>query len=94
MKIYSSLSELLLDYREFYGLQQLDIAAMVDVDVRTVIRWEKGESLIKSEKEKYFVEKLNIPHQVIRNLNAYKPLEIYYDIECHVRQFFDHFNIF
>lgn len=80
MKKYSTLAELLIDYREFHKLSQLDLAAKLDVDARTVIRWEKNESLIKLDKEKFFVKNLGIPHQVIRNLNTEKPIPIYFDL--------------
>ncbi len=81
MKKYSTLAELLIDYRSHNNLSQLDLAAMLDVDNRTVLRWEKNESLIKSEKEKDFVDILGIPHQVIRNLNTDKPISIYFDLK-------------
>ena len=81
MKKYSTLAELLIDYRSHNNLSQLDMASQLDVDIRTVLRWEKNESLIKSEKEKDFVESLGIPHQVIRNLNTDKPISIYFDIK-------------
>ncbi len=81
MKKYSTLAELLIDYRSHNNLSQLDMASMLDVDIRTVLRWEKNESLIKSEKEKDFVENLGIPHQVIRNLNTDKPISIYFDLK-------------
>jgi len=79
MKKYLSLAELLLEYRNYHNLSQLDLAAKLDVDVRTVIRWEKNESLVNQEKEKDFVENLGIPHQVIRNLNTEYPIPIYFD---------------
>ena len=81
MKKYNSLSELLIDYRQFYGMSQSDLAAKMDVDARTVLRWEKDETLIKPDKEKDVVEILNIPHQVIRNLNSDNPISTYYDIK-------------
>lgn len=84
MKKYSSLADLIVDYREYHNLTQLDLASMLDVDVRTVLRWEKNESLIKVEKEKLFTEELCIPHQVMRNLNTDKPISIYYDIHRRV----------
>jgi transcriptional regulator with XRE-family HTH domain len=80
MKKYLSIAELLNDYRTYYQISQIDLAAMLDVDVRTIIRWEKNESLINQEKEKSIVEILGIPHQVIRNLNTEKPIPIYFDL--------------
>ena len=79
MKKYNSLGELLIDFRIHRNMSQLDFAALLDVDARTVIRWEKNESLIKVEKEKILIENLGIPHQVIRNLNTDKPIAIYFD---------------
>jgi transcriptional regulator with XRE-family HTH domain len=80
MKKYSSIAELLTDYRAYHQLSQIDFAALLDIDVRTVIRWEKNESLINQEKEKSIVEILGIPHQVIRNLNTENPIPIYFDL--------------
>lgn len=79
MKKYESLGELLIDYRAINNLSQLDLASLLEVDTRTISRWEKNETLIKSEKEKELVEKLFIPYQVIRNLNTDNPLNIYYN---------------
>lgn len=62
-------------------VSQSDLAAMLDVDVRSVIRWEKNETLVKSDKEKDLVEQTFIPYQVIRNLNAAVPLPIFYDFK-------------
>lgn len=81
MKKYTSLGELLLDYRNHHNLTQLDMAERLHVDVRTISRWEKGDSLIKTEKEDEFVNALFIPHQVIHNLNSEHPITIFYDIE-------------
>jgi len=81
MKKYHSLGELLLDYRKHRKLTQIDFAAMLDVDVRTVIRWEKNESLIKADKEKFFIENMGVPHQVIRNLNTEQPIPVYFDFK-------------
>lgn len=80
MKKYSSVSELLIDYRQIHNLSQLDLAGLLDVDIRTVIRWEKNETLIKADKEKDAVVALNIPYQVIRNLNTEHPIPVYCDI--------------
>ena len=79
MKKYNNLGELLVDFRKHRSLSQLDFAAMMDVDARTVIRWEKNVSLIKVEKEKILTETFRIPHQVIRNLNTDKPISILFD---------------
>lgn len=79
MKRYNNLGELLIDFRKHRSLSQLDFAAMMDVDARTVIRWEKNVSLIKVEKEKILTETFRIPHQVIRNLNTDKPIAILFD---------------
>lgn len=81
MKKYTSLSELLIDYRQIHNLSQLDLAARLDVDIRTVLRWEKNETLIKTDKEKDVVLALNIPYQVIRNLNTEHPIPVYSDIK-------------
>ena len=87
MKKYSTLGELLSDYREANNLSQADLGAILDVDTRTISRWEKNETLIKPDKEKDFVEKLSIPYQVIRNLNSDYPISVYYDIKLRTYSF-------
>lgn len=79
MKKYNSLGELLLDYRILNNISQVDLAAKMNVDIRTVIRWEANETLIKSEKEEELVEETFIPYQVIRNLNASVAIPTFYD---------------
>jgi len=81
MKKYHSFGKLLADYRKFHNLSLIELAAKLDVDVRTVTRWEKDESFIKADKEKDVVEILNIPHQVVRNLNTDYPIPVYYSIK-------------
>ena len=81
MKKYNSLGDLLIDYRALNIMSQLDLASLLDVDTRTIIRWEKNETLVKPEKERDLVEKLFIPYQVIRNLNTVNPLSIFYNPE-------------
>lgn len=81
MKKYKNLGELLVDFRDQRKLTQSDFAAMLDVDPRTVLRWERNVSLIKPEKEKLLVEDFGIPHQVIRNLNSEIPIPIYFDFK-------------
>jgi transcriptional regulator with XRE-family HTH domain len=79
MKKYQTLGELLIDFRKHRNMSQFDFAALLDVDARTVIRWEKNESLIKGEKERLLTSVFGIPHQVLRNLNSDKPISIYFD---------------
>lgn len=74
-----SLGELLVDYRQLNNISQADFAAELNVDTRTVSRWEKDMTLIKSEKEEELVEKTFIPYQVIRNLNATVAIPTFYD---------------
>ena len=81
MKKYTSLGELLLDYRKQNNLSQSDLAIQLDVDVRTVLRWEKNETLLKSDKEEELVDITFIPYQVIRNLNAPVSIPTYYDLD-------------
>lgn len=79
MKKYSNLGALLIDYRDLHGVSQHDFAASLDVDVRTVQRWEKNNTLVKIEKEADLVEVTLLPHQLIRNLNAAKPIPTFFD---------------
>jgi transcriptional regulator with XRE-family HTH domain len=79
MKKYISLGELLTDYRTLNKISQADFAAKLNVDIRTIIRWEKNITLIKSEKEGELAETTFIPYQVIRNLNATIAIPTYYD---------------
>jgi transcriptional regulator with XRE-family HTH domain len=79
MKKYNSLGELLIDYRAFNNLSQTDFAFKIGVDVRTVQRWERGVTLIKSEKEEEIVLQTLLPYQLVRNLNATVPIPTFYD---------------
>lgn len=79
MKKYLSLGELLIDYRTLNKLSQSDLAASLNVDIRTVIRWEKDETLVKPDKEEELAEETFIPYQVIRNLNATITIPTNYD---------------
>jgi transcriptional regulator with XRE-family HTH domain len=79
MKKYRSLGELLIDHRKVHSLSQSDFAAGLNVDIRTVIRWEKDETLVKPDKEEELAEVTFIPYQVIRNLNATVTIPTYYD---------------
>lgn len=80
MDKFVSLPQLVVGYRNHRNFTQLDLAAILDVDVRTVIRWEKGETILKQEVEDKFVTLLRIPYQVIHNLNSTTPIPIYYDL--------------
>ena len=79
MKKYTSLGDLLIDYRKENELSQAEFASQMNVDVRTVQRWEKDETLIKPEKEKELADDTLLPYQLIRNLNATSPIPTYYD---------------
>ena len=79
MKKYTSLGELLIDYRKIDNVSQADFAANVEVDVRTVLRWEKNITLVKPDKEDAIVQETLVPHQVIRNLNSTISIPTYYD---------------
>ncbi|MGI9532540.1 helix-turn-helix domain-containing protein [Lutimonas sp.] len=79
MKQYLSIGELLIDYRQEHTLSQLDLSSLINVDIRTIQRWEKDITLIKPDKEKEIVEETLLPYQLIRNLNAAVPIPTYYD---------------
>ncbi|GAL65456.1 hypothetical protein [Jejuia pallidilutea] len=81
MKRYNSIGDLFLDYRAFYQLSQLNLASSLNVDLRTLQRWEKNETLIKSEKEETIVLETLMPYQLIHNLNAAVPIPTYYDFK-------------
>ena len=78
MKRYYSIGELFSDYREFYSLSQTDFAGIIKVDLRTVQRWEKNLTLVKSEKEEEIVLATLMPYQLIHNLNATIPIPTLY----------------
>ena len=79
MKRYESIGELLIDYRAFNNLSQTDFADLIKVDTRTIQRWEKGQTLVKSEKEEEIVVKTQLPYQLVRNLNAAVVIPTFYD---------------
>lgn len=81
MKKYTSLGELIKDYREVYGISQADLAIKVGADIRTIQRWEKDETNIKLEKELDFVRATLLPYQLVRNLNAQDAIATYYDFK-------------
>ncbi len=77
--IYTSIGQILLDYRKINNVSQLDLAAQFEVDVRTIIRWEKNETLLKPNLEEQMVDITFIPYQVIRNLNAPVSIPTFYN---------------
>lgn len=81
MKRYTSIGDLLKDYRKREKLSQSDFASMFDVDIRSIIRWEKNETLLNNEKEQEISSVTFIPYQVIRNLNTASPIPIFYDFD-------------
>jgi transcriptional regulator with XRE-family HTH domain len=81
MKKYHSIGELLLDYRTFNSISQAEMALLLNVDARSISRWENAEALVRTDKEEALVKKLNIPHQVVHNLNSEHPIPIFYDLK-------------
>lgn len=81
MTRYNSIGELFTDYREFNDLSQSDFATILNVDLRTVQRWEKNLTLIKSDKEEDIVLATLMPYQLIHNLNAAVPIPIFYNFK-------------
>ena len=79
MKRYESIGELLIDYRAINNLSQTDFADKLNVDTRTVQRWEKGQTLVKSDKEEEIVVETLLPYQLVRNLNAAVVIPTFYD---------------
>jgi len=81
MKKFTSLGDLLKTYRIREGISQTDLAAKFDVDVRSIIRWEKNETLLNNEKEEQMAVITFIPYQVIRNLNTTSAIPTFYDFD-------------
>lgn len=79
MKRYESIGELLIDYRGFNNLSQVEFADLLNVDTRTIQRWESGRTLVKSEKEEEIVVNTLLPYQLVRNLNAVVVIPTFYD---------------
>ena len=48
MKKYTSLGDLIIGFRDLNNISQADLAGKFDVDIRTIIRWEKNETLLKN----------------------------------------------
>ena len=67
MKRYNSIGELLIDYREINNISQVEFAEKMNVDAGTVQRWERGETLVKSDKEEEIVVNTFLPYQLMRN---------------------------
>lgn len=80
MKKYYTIGTLFIDYREFHDLSQNELADLLGVDLRTIQRWEKDLTLIKSEKEEDIVLNTLMPYQLIHNLNAAVPIPTFYDL--------------
>ena len=81
MKKYNSLGHILKDYRVYHNMSQAELASDLDVDIRSVIRWEKNETLLNSDKEQALAKTTFIPYQVIRNLNTINPIATFYDFD-------------
>ncbi len=81
MKKYKSIGELLSDFRKIYDISQADFAAKINVDPRTIQRWENGSTLINMEKENDVVNATYLPYQLLRNLNTNNPIPTFYDFD-------------
>ena len=81
MKLYTSLGDLLMAFRHKQNMSQGELAGLIDVDIRTVQRWERNTTLVKPEKEPALVEATLLPHQLIRNLNSTYPIPTYFDFD-------------
>ena len=79
MQKFESLGQILIAYRKFAGLSQTDLGVLLNVDNRTIIRWEKNTTLLKADKEEELADSTFIPYQVIRNLNAPIAIPTFYD---------------
>ena len=81
MKKYSSIGQLIKDYRNFHEISQSDLAIKLGADVRTVQRWENEGTLLKDDKVSVLAETTLLPIQLIRNLNINKAIPTYYSFE-------------
>ena len=81
MKEYLTIGELLKDFRKLNKMSKVKLAALFDVDVMTVNRWETNITLLKPDKEEEMVDITFIPYQVIRNLNAPISIPTFYDFK-------------
>ncbi len=79
MKKYTNFGDLLSDFRDTYGVSQSDLASWLNVDIRTVQRWERNDTLLKPEKEAEMVKVTLLPYQLVRNLNTINPIPTFYD---------------
>jgi transcriptional regulator with XRE-family HTH domain len=79
MKKYTAIGDLLSDFRKISKISQAEFAAKLNVDTRTIQRWENNVTLIKPEKEDDIVNETLLPYQLIRNLNANIPIPTFYD---------------
>ncbi|WP_136482231.1 helix-turn-helix domain-containing protein [Cognatitamlana onchidii] len=79
MQRYDSIGALFIDYRTYNDLSQSEFALILGVDLRTIQRWEKNLTLIKSEKEEDIVLSTLLPYQLIHNLNATVPIPTFYN---------------
>lgn len=81
MKKYNSIGELLVDFRQENNISQSQFAANVNVDIRTVRRWETGVSRVTPEKEEEIVLETMLPYQLILNLNASVVIPTFYNFQ-------------
>ena len=59
----SALSQALILYRDSHKLTQEDLAALLDVEPRTLRRWENGETILSDTHDlKHIADRLGIPY--------------------------------
>lgn len=92
MQQFTSIGQLFVAYRDFNAMSQADLADMLQVDLRTIQRWEQNLTLIKSEKEEAIVLATLLPYQLIHNLNATVPIPTYYDFHTRKYSLSEHDN--
>lgn len=60
----SALSQILIIYRDSHKLTQEELAALLDVEPRTLRRWENGETILTDTHDlKHIADRLGIPYE-------------------------------
>ena len=83
MKKYMSIGQLLKDYRNYHKISQSELAVKLEADIRTVQRWEYGQTKLNEDKVQILAETTLLPLQLIINLNFNNAIPTYYSFELH-----------